>query len=91
MAGSPRALDQDGIVASQAPQVVDKPVWLPLCGSAAKADERRTFPRCLPEMRIMKNKTPFQARGQVAYSSGGMGMGVRFTALDPDQILLLEK
>jgi hypothetical protein len=42
-------------------------------------------------MRIMKNKTPFQARGQVAYSSGGMGMSVRFTARDPDQILLLEK
>jgi len=43
------------------------------------------------KMRIMKNKTPFLAHGQVAYSSGGMGMGVRFTALDPEQILLLEK
>ncbi|MGB8543039.1 MAG: PilZ domain-containing protein [Candidatus Acidiferrales bacterium] len=43
------------------------------------------------KMRIMKNKTPFVAHGQVAYSSGGMGMGVRFTTLDPDQILLLEK
>jgi PilZ domain len=100
-------------------------------GSAAKGDERRTFPRCplsaeaevveaqsrtkmnarvsdlsrmgcfvklSPfrlgadlKMRIMNNKTPFLAHGQVACSSGGMGMGVRFTARDPDQILLLEK
>jgi hypothetical protein len=100
--------------------------------SAAKSDERRSFPRytlsaeaevveaqsrtkmnarvsdlsrmgCYVEMmspfplganlkmRIMKNKTPFTAQGQVAYSSGGMGMGVRFTVLDPEQILLLEK
>jgi hypothetical protein len=43
------------------------------------------------KMRIMKNKTPFVAEGQVAYSAGGMGMGVRFTALQPDQVLLLEK
>jgi hypothetical protein len=101
-------------------------------GSAAKADERRTFPRCplsaeaevveaqsrtkmnarvsdlsrmgcfvemmspFPlganlKMRIMKNKTPLLAHGRVAFSSGGMGMGVRFTALDSDQIPLLEK
>ena len=43
------------------------------------------------KMRIMKNKTPFLAQGRVAYSSGGMGMGVRFTEVAPEQILLLEK
>jgi PilZ domain len=43
------------------------------------------------KMRIMKNKTPFLAQGRAAYSSGGMGMGVRFTEVAPEQILLLEK
>ena len=40
---------------------------------------------------VMKNRTPFLAQGRVAYSSGGMGMGIRFTELAPEQILLLEK
>jgi PilZ domain len=43
------------------------------------------------KMRIMKNKTPFLEQGRVAYSSGGMGMGVRFTEVAPEQILMLEK
>lgn len=43
------------------------------------------------KMRIMKNKIPFAAQGRVAYSSGGMGMGVRFTVVEPEQITLLEK
>jgi hypothetical protein len=43
------------------------------------------------KMRMMKSKTPFLAHGPVAYSSGGMGMGVRFTTLEPEQILVLEK
>jgi hypothetical protein len=43
------------------------------------------------KMRIMKNKTPFLAQGVVAYSAGGMGMGLRFMGLEPEQILTLEK
>jgi PilZ domain len=98
--------------------------------SAARAGERRTFPRyalsaeaevvearartrmnarvsdlsrmgCYVEMmspfplgsnlkmRIMKNKTPFLVQGRVAYSSGGMG--IRFTEVAPEQIVVLEK
>ena len=43
------------------------------------------------KMRIMKGKTPFLVQGRVAYSSGGMGMGVRFTEVAPEQVLVLEK
>jgi len=43
------------------------------------------------KMRIMKNKTPVLVQGRVAYSSGGMGMGIRFTEVAPEQILVLEK
>jgi hypothetical protein len=43
------------------------------------------------KMRIMKNKTPFLAQAIVAYSAGGMGMGLRFMGLEPEQILTLEK
>src|SRR5580658_2229765 len=39
------------------------------------------------KMRIMKNKTPFLAQAIVAYSAGGMGMGLRFMELEPEQIL----
>jgi hypothetical protein len=42
-------------------------------------------------MRIMKNKTPFLAHSSVAYATEGMGMGVKFTELEPEQILILEK
>jgi hypothetical protein len=40
---------------------------------------------------IMKNKTPFLAQASVAYSAAGMGIGLRFAALEPEQILMLEK
>src|SRR3984957_21130747 len=43
------------------------------------------------KMRIMKHKTPCLVQGRVAYSSGGMGMGVRFTEVAPEQVLVLEK
>jgi PilZ domain len=43
------------------------------------------------KMRITKNKTPFLAQAIVAYSAGGMGMGLRFLELEPEQILTLEK
>jgi PilZ domain-containing protein len=37
------------------------------------------------KMRITRTK-PFLAQGRIAYSSGGMGMGVRFTELAPEQV-----
>ena len=43
------------------------------------------------KMRIMKNKTPFLAQATVAYATEGMGMGVKFKALEPEQIPILEK
>jgi hypothetical protein len=43
------------------------------------------------KMRIMKNKTPFLAQATVAYATEGMGMGVKFKELEPEQILILEK
>ncbi len=43
------------------------------------------------KMRILKNKTPFLAHASVAYSADGMGMGLKFTDLVPEQILILEK
>jgi hypothetical protein len=43
------------------------------------------------KMRIMKNKTPFLAQASVAYSAEGMGMGLKFATLEPEQILILEK
>src|ERR1700685_2621950 len=43
------------------------------------------------KMRIMKNKTPFLAQASVAYAAEGMGMGVKFAALEPAQVLMLEK
>ena len=43
------------------------------------------------KMRIMKNKTPFLAQATVAYATEGMGMGVKFKELEPEQIPILEK
>ena len=43
------------------------------------------------KMRIMKNKTPFLAQATVAYAAEGMGMGVKFKELEPEQIMILEK
>jgi len=43
------------------------------------------------KMRIMKSKTPFLAQAAVAYATEGMGMGVRFKELEPEQIPILEK
>ena len=50
------------------------------------------FPQgSLLKMRIMKNKTPFLAQATVAYATEGMGMGVKFKELEPEQIPILEK
>ena len=43
------------------------------------------------KIRIMKNKTPFLAQASVAYCVEGMGMGLKFAALEPEQVLMLEK
>jgi len=45
----------------------------------------------LVKMRIMKNKTPFLAQAQVTNTSCGMGMGLKFTTVEPEQIDVLEK
>jgi hypothetical protein len=43
------------------------------------------------KIRIMKNKTPFLAQASVAYCAEGMGMGLKFASLEPEQVLMLEK
>src|ERR1700678_2995347 len=43
------------------------------------------------KLRIMKNKKPFIAQASVAYAAEGMGMGVKFKELEPEQIPILEK
>jgi hypothetical protein len=43
------------------------------------------------KIRIMKNKTPFLAHASVAYCAEGMGMGLKFAALEPEQVLMLDK
>ena len=45
----------------------------------------------LVKMRIMKNKTPFLAQAQVTNTSCGMGMGLKFTTVEPEQVDMLEK
>jgi hypothetical protein len=45
----------------------------------------------LVKMRIMKNKTPFLAQAEVTNTSCGMGMGLKFTTVEPEQIEVLEK
>jgi hypothetical protein len=45
----------------------------------------------LVKMRIMKNKTPFLAQAEVTNTSCGMGMGLKFTLVAPEQMELLDK
>jgi hypothetical protein len=45
----------------------------------------------LVKMRIMKNKTPFLAQAEVSNTSSGMGMGLKFTLVAPEQMELLDK
>jgi hypothetical protein len=42
-------------------------------------------------IRLTKDTRSFEAQAQVAYSIDGMGMGIRFTVADAEQILTLEK
>lgn len=44
----------------------------------------------LVKMRIMKNKTSFLAQAEVTNTSRGMGMGLKFTVVAPEQMELLE-
>jgi hypothetical protein len=46
---------------------------------------------CDVNLRIVKNDKAFSAKGKVQYSKGGMGMGVAFTEIDPDQRPLLRQ
>jgi hypothetical protein len=45
----------------------------------------------LVKMRIMKNKTPFLAQAEVTNTLCGMGMGLKFTIVAPEQTELLDK
>ena len=45
----------------------------------------------LVKMRIMRNKTPFLAQAQVTNTLCGMGMGLKFTIVAPEQMELLDK
>jgi hypothetical protein len=42
-------------------------------------------------IRLTKDTRSFEAQAHVAYSIDGMGMGIRFTGADAEQILTLEK
>jgi hypothetical protein len=46
---------------------------------------------CDVNLRIVKDDKAFTAKGKVQYSKGGMGMGVAFTEIDPDQRPLLRQ
>ena len=43
------------------------------------------------KMRLTKDTRSFEAQAEVVYSLVGMGMGVKFTSRDPQQLLTLEK
>jgi len=43
------------------------------------------------KMRLTKDARSFEAQAEVVYSLVGMGMGVKFTSGDPQQLLTLEK
>jgi hypothetical protein len=43
------------------------------------------------KMRLTKDTRSFEAQAEVVYSLVGMGMGVKFTSGDPQQLLTLEK
>jgi hypothetical protein len=42
-------------------------------------------------IRINKDNSSFVARARVVYSSGGMGMGLMFTKIEPERLQVLEK
>lgn len=43
------------------------------------------------KLRITKEKVSFEAEATVVYSKIGMGMGLAFTSIDPQQMGVLEK
>jgi len=43
------------------------------------------------KLRITKEKISFEAEATVVYSKMGMGMGLAFTSIDPQQMGVLEK
>ncbi len=55
-------------------------------------DTITTFaPGSIVKMRLMKEKRSFETRAKVVYSLVDMGMGVKFTDADPEQLWILEK
>jgi PilZ domain len=43
------------------------------------------------KVRIIREKKSFQALGKVVYSLPGMGMGIQFITVEPEQLWILEK
>ncbi len=43
------------------------------------------------KMRLTKENRSFEAQAEVVYSLVGMGMGVKFTGADPEQLWIVEK
>jgi hypothetical protein len=43
------------------------------------------------KMRIMNGNRAFIAQARVVFAAAGMGMGLMFTAIDPEQLLVLER
>jgi len=55
-------------------------------------DTLTTFqPGSIVKMRLVKEKRSFETRAKVIYSLADMGMGVKFTDADPEQLWILEK
>ena len=43
------------------------------------------------KIRISKDNSSFVARGRVVYATGGMGMALMFTKIEPERLPVLEK
>jgi PilZ domain len=54
-------------------------------------DTQSTFPKgCVLKVRLSRENLLFEALGEVAYSLTGMGMGIKFTLVEPEQLGILQ-
>lgn len=55
-------------------------------------DTSANFPAgAVVRIRAAKGKRTFEAKGEVVFSQSGIGMGIKFTNIEPAQLLLLER
>ncbi len=55
-------------------------------------DTISSFPKgSIVKMRLMKENRAFEAHAEVVYSLVGMGMGVKFTEVEPEELWTVEK